>query len=72
MGPYAGVDLTSSYVHSKVDSNTFTMNNPMPKSTSTLCQSRFYPPVRDFGFGIRKWSSLNFDLCHLAMRQGLN
>ncbi len=25
-GPYAGVDYTSPYVHSKVDSNTFTMH----------------------------------------------
>ncbi len=24
--------------------------DPMLESTLTLCQSRFYPPVRDFGF----------------------
>ncbi len=28
----------------------------MPKSTLTLCQSRLYPPVRDFGFGL--WNLL--------------
>ncbi len=33
MGPYAGVDYTSPYVHSRVDSNTFTLGNPMPEST---------------------------------------
>ncbi len=56
MGPYDGVDysLTNSpYVHSRVDSNTFTMDNPMPESTLTLCQVPFYPTVRDFGFGLR-------------------
>jgi hypothetical protein len=25
----------------------------MPESTLTLCQSRLYPPVRNFGFGLR-------------------
>ncbi len=44
--------ITSPYVHSRVDSNTFTMGNPMPESTLTLCQSRLYPSVRDFGFGL--------------------
>jgi hypothetical protein len=24
----------------------------MPESTLTLCQSRLYPPVSDFGFGL--------------------
>jgi hypothetical protein len=28
------------------------LGNPTPESTLTLCQSRLYPPVRDFGFGI--------------------
>jgi hypothetical protein len=42
MGPYAGVD--SPYVHSRVDSNTFTMGNPIPESTLTLYRSRLYPP----------------------------
>jgi hypothetical protein len=45
--------ITSSNVRSIVDSNTFIMGNPMPESTLTLCQSRLYPPVRDFGFGLR-------------------
>ncbi len=33
--PYAGVDcnLTSPYIHSRAESNTFTMGNPMPDST---------------------------------------
>ncbi len=39
-------------VDAKVDSDTFTMGNPMPESTLTLCQSRRYPPVRDLGFGL--------------------
>jgi hypothetical protein len=52
MGPYAGVDynLTLCPLY-RVDSNTFTMGNPMPESTLSLCQSRLYPPVRVFGFG---------------------
>ncbi len=35
MGPYAGVDynLTLPYARSRVDSNTFTMDNPMSEST---------------------------------------
>jgi hypothetical protein len=56
MEPNAGVDKTSPCVHSRVDSrvdsNAFTMGNPMSETTLTLCQSRLYPPVRDFGFGL--------------------
>jgi hypothetical protein len=44
--------IISPFVHSRVDSNTFTMVNPMPESTLTLCQRRLYPPMRDFGFGL--------------------
>ncbi len=47
--------ITSPYVHSSADSkNTFTMGlgNPMSESTLTLCQSRLYPKVRDFVFGL--------------------
>ncbi len=52
--PYLQYKLTSPYVHTRVDSNTFT------KARATLCQSRpqplfrsrLYPPVRDFGFGL--------------------
>jgi hypothetical protein len=43
--------ITSPYVHSRVDSNTFTIGNPLPDSTLTLCQSRLCPPVRVLG----KW-----------------
>ncbi len=28
------------------------MGNPMPESTVTLCQSRLYPPVRGWEFGL--------------------
>ncbi len=38
LGPYAGVYYTSPYVHSKVDSNTFTMGNPMSESTLSSSQ----------------------------------
>ncbi len=55
MGPCFEVDLTSPYV----DSNTFTMGNLMPESTLTLCQSRLYSPVRDFGFGLRALPIIN-------------
>jgi hypothetical protein len=47
--PIPELTITSPYVHSRVDSITFTMGNPMPESTLTLCQRRLYPPVRDFG-----------------------
>jgi hypothetical protein len=40
---------TSPYVRSI----TFTMANPMPDSNLAFGQSRLYPPVRDFGFGLR-------------------
>ena len=57
--------ITSPYVH-RVDSNTFTcvMGNPMPESTLTLRQSRLYPPVRDFGFGL-SWPSISI----IALRE---
>ncbi len=54
MGPFAGFDYNSPYVPSRVDSNTFTMGNPMPESTLTLCL--LYPPVRDFGFSL--WADI--------------
>jgi hypothetical protein len=44
--------ITSPHVHFGVDSNIFTTSNPMPESTLTLYQSRLYPPVSDFGFGL--------------------
>jgi hypothetical protein len=50
--PMPELTITSPYVHSSIDSNTFTKGNPMPASTLTLCQTRLYPPVRDFGFGL--------------------
>ncbi len=54
--PTPELTLTSphlmTYVLSRVDSNAFTMGNPLPESTLTLCQSRLYPTVRDFGFGL--------------------
>jgi hypothetical protein len=49
-GPYARVDFNLTLCPlQRVDSNTFTMGNPMPEATLTLCQSRLYPPVRDLG-----------------------
>jgi hypothetical protein len=49
MGLYAVVDYNL-----KVDYNTF-MDNSVPESTLTLCQSRLYPQVRDLGFGLRQF-----------------
>jgi hypothetical protein len=50
MQPYAGgdyiYDLTLCPIQSRLQQ--FTMGNPMPESTLTLCQSRLYPPVWDF------------------------
>ncbi len=42
--PMPELTTTSPYVHSRVDSNTFTMGNPMPEST-------FYPS-QGFGFSL--------------------
>jgi hypothetical protein len=44
--PMPELILTSLYVHSRVDSKTLTMGNPMPESTLTpICQSRLFSPV---------------------------
>ncbi len=51
--PVPELTIISPYVHSRADSNIFTMGNAMPEAILTLCQSRRYPPVRDFGFGLR-------------------
>jgi hypothetical protein len=45
--PIPELTITSRYVHARVDSNTFTMGNPMPESTLTLWQCRLYPLDRD-------------------------
>jgi hypothetical protein len=42
--PMPELTITSPYVHSRVDSNTFTMGNPMPESTLTLRQSWLFIP----------------------------
>ncbi len=46
MGSYAGVDYNSTYGHSRVVSNTFTMGNPMSVSTSngksSIVEERLY------------------------------
>jgi hypothetical protein len=47
MGPMSELTTTSPYVHSRVDSNTLTMGNPMPELTVQ------YSPCRDFVFGLR-------------------
>jgi hypothetical protein len=41
--PMPELTITSPYVHSRVDSNTFTMGNPMPELTLTLCRVDFIP-----------------------------
>jgi hypothetical protein len=45
LDPMAELTITSFYVPSRVDSNTFTMGNPIPESTLTICQSRLYPSL---------------------------
>jgi hypothetical protein len=60
--PVPELTITSPYVHSRIDSNTFTMGNPVPEST---CRPKHYarestlsPPVRDFGFGLSSLGSV--------------
>jgi hypothetical protein len=48
--PMSEWTLTSPNVHSRVDSNTFTTNNPMPESTFNLCQSRLYHQLGTLDF----------------------
>jgi hypothetical protein len=70
MGPYAGADYNLILCLLRVDSNTFTMGNPMPESTSSLCQSRFYSPVRDLPFAKKtpvSESTLTLCLCRASM-----
>ncbi len=68
MGPDAGVDYNSPYVHSRVDSITFTLSNPI---LSLLCQNRLYPPVRDLASGFKKdikWTwSISAGILELSM-----
>ncbi len=58
--------ITSSYVQSRVDSNTFTMNIPMPESTLTLCQSQLYPPRQ----GLRAWPQVQLTFNHFIFCRG--
>jgi hypothetical protein len=61
MRPYAGVDynLTLCPLQSRLQhichGKPYDLLSSMPITewTFTLCQSRLYPPVRDFGFGPR-------------------
>ncbi len=52
MEPYAGADYNlilcplQSWLQHIYD------GQPVPESTLTLCQSRLWPPFRDFGFGL--------------------
>ncbi len=45
--PKLELTIISPYVISRVNSNTFTIGNPLPESTLTLCFSRLYPPISD-------------------------
>jgi hypothetical protein len=53
-GPMPELTITSPYVHSRIDSKTFTTGNSIPESTLTLCQSRLYPPNQ----GLRNLASV--------------
>ncbi len=44
--PLPELTITSPFVDSRADSNTYTMGKPMPESTLTPCQSRLCPQVR--------------------------
>ncbi len=57
------LNVTSPYVRSRVDSNTFTMGNSMPESTLTLCQSWLYPPVRSGTLDVASVGMLILNLC---------
>jgi hypothetical protein len=44
--PMPELTVTSPYVHSRVDSNTFTMNNPIGVDLNPMPESTFYPQSR--------------------------
>jgi hypothetical protein len=54
--------ITSPFVQSRHQHIYHGRGDPLPKSTITLCQSRLYPPVRDFGFCLRLDSILDFPM----------
>ncbi len=49
--PMPELTITSPYVHSRVDSNTFTMGNPMPELIITLARELTLSPSQ----GLRIW-----------------
>ncbi len=50
--PMPKLTVTSLFMSTPESTPTyFTMGNPIPESILTLCQSQFYPPLRDFGDG---------------------
>jgi hypothetical protein len=55
MGPYAGVDynLTLCPLQSRIQHIYHGIGQPYARVDLYLYQSRLYPPVRDFGFGLR-------------------
>jgi hypothetical protein len=61
--------ITSPFVHSRVDSNNIYVGNPMPESISTLWQSRLYPPVSDFWFGLRECVVISVDETYDRMQE---
>ncbi len=69
--------MTSSYVDSKVDSNTCTMGNPKSELTLTLRQSQLCPPVSDVGLAsvhhhilLFRVSWPNVQNCPMSMHAG--
>ncbi len=50
--PMPELTITSPYVHSRVDSNTFYHGQPYARVHLILYQGRLYTPERDFGFGL--------------------
>jgi hypothetical protein len=73
MGPYrpfAGVDynLTLYSLQSRLQHIYHGQPYASSQSRPQPCaRVGFYPPVRDSGFGLRKWISLNFYLCNLTL-----
>jgi hypothetical protein len=58
-------------VHSRLDSNTFTMGRqPHARVDLNLCQSRLYPPERDFEFGL--WEAYFCSIIMTEIRKGEN
>jgi hypothetical protein len=59
MRPYAGVEYSLTLCPLQSRLQHIYHGQPYAKVDLTLCQCRLYPPVRDFGIGLRNFGEQN-------------